>query len=204
MKIKVCGITRLKDLNALDSIGVDFVGTIRYPGSARYCASVDAFKTKRRFSKVAVFVNESPKAVIDFCKQIGATYAQLHGNETPAVCEEINKHVHVIKAFHVDGTLPPVSAYEGVASLFLFDTKSTSYGGSGRKFDWNLLMSYSGKTKFLLSGGLVPGDSAELNRLKKVLPMMLGVDLNSGFEIAPGIKQIELIKQFKTNLNESR
>ena len=102
----------------------------------------------------------------------------------------------IIKAFNVnenfdfETTLP----YEKVADYFLFDTKTPLHGGSGQKFDWRLLDKYTGHIPFLLSGGIGPDDAEEILKINH--PKLTGIDVNSGFEDEPGVKNIEKLKNF--------
>jgi phosphoribosylanthranilate isomerase len=123
---------------------------------------------------------------------------QLHGNETPEYCAELKTKYkcEIIKAFGIksEDDLSHTSGYDGVCDYFLFDAKTELYGGSGNKFDHNLLVNYKGKTPFFLSGGITPQDAVNIsNSLHK---SCIGVDINSGFEISPGLKNVEQVKKF--------
>ena len=85
-------------------------------------------------------------------------------------------------------------SYAGLCDYYLFDTKTSAYGGSGKQFDWEIVKSYTGETPFLLSGGIGPDSIPALKEFKH--PMLAGYDLNSRFEIHPGIKDIPLLKEF--------
>ena len=127
----------------------------------------------------------------------GLDYLQLHGHESPDTCRTLRERGYaIIKAFPIadEEDLKMTADYEGRADYFLFDTKCSGYGGSGRRFDWSVLSGYKGRTPFLLGGGIAP-DSVEAVRNFRH-PKLAGIDLNSGFETAPGIKDAEKLKTF--------
>ena len=111
-----------------------------------------------------------------------------------------NQGLKIIKAFRVDESFQfhKTKPFETIADYFLFDTKSNLPGGSGKKFDWKILEKYKGKTPFFLSGGIQPEDAEEIKKIDH--PQLAGVDLNSGFEDEPGLKNIEKLKNFITEL----
>ena len=121
---------------------------------------------------------------------------QLHGDENISFVKVISKKIPVIKAFRLDEKFDfeQLSDFENYCSYFLFDTKDKLYGGTGKKFNWEILQKYSGNTPFLLSGGISPGDAARINQVNH--PKFEGIDINSGFEKKPGIKNIDHIKKF--------
>lgn len=129
---------------------------------------------------------------------------QLHGEESPVMIQnlkatvvpDIRKELKVIKAISIANKddLQKCQQYEGLVDMFLFDTKCASVGGSGKKFDWQMLQAYKGNTPFLLSGGISPDDAESIKEFHH--PMFAGVDLNSKFEIEPGFKDVEKVKTF--------
>ena len=124
-------------------------------------------------------------------------YLQLHGNEPPELCQALREQgFSIIKAFSVSAIadLEKTNDYENCADFFLFDTKCANYGGSGMQFDWSVLFSYQGKTPFLLSGGIHPGSVEAIKNFEH--PRFTGIDLNSGFEIEPGLKDVEKLEEF--------
>ncbi len=147
--------------------------------------------------KAAVFVNEESTKVIHIARKYGFTHVQLHGHESPAFCREIcESGFRVIKAFHIGPgfSFETMEPYAGTAHFFLFDTGSGHWGGSGHKFDWNLLARYPLDVPFFLSGGLRPGDEEVIAGITH--PAFYGIDLNSGFEDAPGHKNPEKLRSF--------
>ena len=121
----------------------------------------------------------------------------LHGSESPDDCLRLqDRGLRVIKAFRIGtaGDLEATAAYEAACSYFLFDTKTPAYGGSGKTFDWTVLDAYRGQTPFLLSGGIGPEHVRALKAFRH--DRLVGYDLNSRFEQAPGIKDVEKITRF--------
>jgi len=155
-----------------------------------------------------VFVNAAPEEVAAKCMDYRLDYIQLHGIETPqyliSLREQLPEKVKIIKAFSIQNAedLKRASGYEGLCDYFLFDTKTSGYGGSGEAFDWNILQQYKGFTEFLLSGGIAPDSLEALSRFQHKL--CAGVDLNSRFETAPGIKDIPLLKEFVQQLKQNK
>jgi len=150
---------------------------------------------------VGVFVNQTIEEIAEKANNHTLDFVQLHGNETPEFCEKLaTKNIKIIKAFSVDENFDfsATKPFEKGVSLFLFDTKGNNYGGNGIKFNWELLQNYTGKTPFLLSGGISKNDSEEIKKFKH--PAFLGIDINSGFELEPGLKNIKEIKEFKNLL----
>ena len=133
---------------------------------------------------------------------------QLHGNETPEYISQIRTtelfskpyKIEIIKAFSVDENFDfkKIKAFENICDFFLFDTKGENYGGNGIKFNWEILQKYKGNTPFLLSGGISKQDAEEIKSIHH--KSFEGVDVNSGFEIEPGMKNINDIKEFKYKL----
>ncbi len=196
MKIKICG---LRD-NFLEvaALKPDFLGLIFYEKSPRFVPqNVDnQLKQKTLGSqKVGVFVNESEEKILKIIKEFNLDFVQLHGNETPDFCEKIREKIPVIKAFGVSSKEDLLAAqkyYQSVDYL-LFDTKTSGFGGSGRKFDWSILNEEEIQKPFLLSGGIDLDVLDEIKTLK--IKNLVGVDLNSRFEISPTLKDIEKLQK---------
>lgn len=205
LHIKVCGLTRLDELPRLEAMGVDFAGMIFYPPSPRYIASVPQTAPtpsyQGRLRKVGVFVN-APEAWIEWAvKRYDLQVIQLHGDESPAYCARLReKGLNIIKTFPVaDDPFPDTRPYETSCDYFLFDTASLQKGGTGKRFNWQMLHAYQGNIPFFLSGGIGPEHVPEILSLSH--PQLFAVDINSRFEIAPGIKNLAQIKQFICQLN---
>lgn len=198
MKIKVCGITTSEQALEISAL-VDYIGFIFHPKSRRYTAnSFPSLHAK----KTGVFVNLPIKDVIRTAKLEKLDAVQLHGGEPPEYCAALQQ-LTVIKSFGVDASFDfsELRNYEPYVDYFLFDTKTELHGGSGKKFNWELLNNYQLETPFFLSGGIRPEmlpEILELNHSK-----LAGIDLNSGFEKSPGIKNLQLLKQFIHELNSN-
>ena len=204
--VKVCGMRDPENIRTILTTGVDWIGLIFYPRSPRYVGD-DAVQLKekldhagRSVKKVGVFVDAPTEQMLRFANDYGLDYLQLHGNESPDVCYSLQKRgLAVIKAFSIATAddLKKTKDYEGRADYFLFDTKSEAYGGSGQRFDWRVLSAYEGETPFLLSGGLALDSLSDLQQFSH--PRFAGIDLNSGFEVAPASKDADALRHFITN-----
>ena len=167
-------------------------------------SSKDSSKTPAR---VGVFVDDMVQNIVTRVVNYHLDYVQLHGNEPREMCEnlrstldpDIRPGIKIIKAISVSDAsdIQKYKEYVGAVDLFLFDTKCKTVGGSGRQFDWQVLEQYDGEVPFLLSGGIGPEDASRLHAFHH--PKCIGIDLNSRFEIEPGVKDVEKLKGF---LNE--
>lgn len=198
MLIKVCGMRKPDNIRQVEALNIDWMGFIFYPRSPRFVGEAlvgTVHETSAR--KVGVFVNASPEAMIEKAQRYKLDYLQLHGDESPDDCYALQKRgFALIKAFSIatEEDLEKTVDYEGRVDYFLFDTKCSSYGGSGKQFDWSVLTAYKGETPFLLSGGINP-DS--INAIRNFHHRRLaGIDLNSGFETEPGVKDAIKLKAF--------
>lgn len=179
----------------------DFLGFIFYMKSARFVGKDFSSKQLKAIpeaiQKVGVFVNELPEKVIEICKRLGFQVAQLHGSESPEYCKQIKvSGLTVFKAFSVDNSFEfdQLSGYSEVCDYFLFDTKGHLPGGTGQKFNWELLKNYTGSVPFFLSGGIGPDDLEAIRNFEH--PRWRGLDVNSGFEIASALKDVEKVRSF--------
>jgi phosphoribosylanthranilate isomerase len=218
--IKVCGLTDPHNIMDLIKLEPDMMGLIFYKKSPRFVDILPLstwFKSKGNgllgnVKKVGVFVNEEPSEIIARCVDFDLQFLQLHGNEDPnylksliTLLNENNLgHTKIIKAFGVSESFDfkTLSDFNILISYFLFDTKTEKKGGSGLKFPWSKLEEYVFSTPFLLSGGIGPLDVEELKRLDH--PKLAGFDVNSKFEMSPGMKNISLLQVFFNSLNEFR
>ncbi|QIA09365.1 phosphoribosylanthranilate isomerase [Draconibacterium halophilum] len=198
LKIKVCGMKFTQNREQVEALDVDLLGYIFYGPSKRFVGdSPDAGLFQSTKPKVGVFVNENAFEILGLAKNLGFDYVQLHGKENPKTCGILqDQDLHVLKAFPMDEefNFAATTAFEESVDYFLFDTKTKQHGGSGKKFNWQLLENYKGETPFFLSGGIGSDDAAEIKELNH--PMLAGVDLNSGFEDEPGLKNIEKLEKF--------
>ena len=200
MKIKVCGMKDPENMRALAELPINMMGMVFYEKSPRCVDDQDAEAINAlslTIPKVGVFVDATKEAIINKVKLFGLQSVQLHGHESPEFCRELRKSgVKIIKAFQIK-TIEDINAclpYGDCCDYFLFDTPTTKYGGSGNKFDWKILSLYSGATPFILSGGISPEDAETIKQLD--FPQLFAIDLNSRFETAPGIKDIDSIRRF--------
>ncbi|HYX09140.1 MAG TPA: phosphoribosylanthranilate isomerase [Bacteroidales bacterium] len=201
MKIKVCGITTIQDAAFLHQQDVDYAGFIFYPKSPRYVGKEpdpELFSaTGHDVKNVGVFVNSPTGEVIDMANDFQLDLVQLHGEETPAYCQEIKSAgIEIIKAFRVDDNFDPSvsAAFSPCSDYFLFDTKSSNYGGAGKKFNWQILNDITSLKPFFLSGGIGPDDAEEIMNLQ--LPALHAIDINSKFETKPGSKDHQKLQLF--------
>ncbi len=211
MRIKVCGLTNVNQVRQLNELGIEFAGFNFYPRSPRYVyKSMPATTIKKirgKINKVGIFVNEDPDELLRTVDECGLYLVQLHGDESPKYCEKIANYISIIKVFRLsdnDNVEWKIKDYYEVADMFMFDTESPKYGGGGKKFDWKLLKDVEIKKPFFLAGGIGPNDIEELKifEKEKVAKDLFAIDINSKFEVAPGVKDIELIKTFKRRLSE--
>ncbi len=198
MKLKICGMRDRANIQGLGQLEIDFIGLIFYEKSQRFVANeeeLNPLNLPYSIKKVGVFVNAGIDYILEKVNQFGLDYAQLHGEESFDFCKSLKeKGIGVIKVFSVSGELPEnlISQYEPVVNFFLFDTKTSKYGGSGVKFNWDLLNDYSFETPYFLSGGINAKDIHDI--IKKNLPGLFAIDVNSGVEIGPGIKDLKKVK----------
>ncbi len=204
MNIKVCGITEMKQLQQLDGLDIDFAGLIFYPESPRYVGDKlpkkDVKKADFDLKKVGVFVNPELIDVLDAIDDYGLQVVQLHGDESPEICDDLSGEVEVIKAFRISGNEDIdklVTPYDAVCDYYLFDTGGLqeSLGGTGKQFDWNILKNAKIEKPFFLSGGISVSDAAKIKAFRH--PDFFGVDINSRFETEPGVKDMSKVLQFK-------
>ena len=201
------------------ALPIHFMGFIFYEKSPRFVT--DAIEVLRScpedLTRVGVFVNADIDYVLDKILEYELNAVQLHGSETPLYVHDLavfmwkkhkiqpNVEVEIIKAFSVDEYFDfnKTKDYKGLVDYFLFDTKTPQYGGAGIKFDWSILKKYQEKTPFLLAGGITENDVEAVLELEKEMPQLYGLDLNSKFEHAPALKNIEKLKLFIEKLKAS-
>ncbi|MBK5720423.1 phosphoribosylanthranilate isomerase [Dysgonomonas sp. Marseille-P4677] len=199
MKIKVCGMKYPDNIKDLGTLPIHFMGMIFYQKSPRYVENLilpDLKILPDYIKRVGVFVNSDIDFILNKVNKYNLDLIQLHGNESPEFCKGLNRMLPIIKAFSIadSSDIDKTKAYDGLQGYFLFDTKTPQYGGSGQKFDWSILETYTGNTPFFLSGGISINDIDEIKKIKH--PQFYGLDLNSKFEKEPGLKDITLLQQF--------
>lgn len=220
--IKVCGMSHPDNIQAVAQLSIDMMGFIFYPKSSRYVgmqssltgllpdnakkeiAGIGNGRQKRGPQKVGVFVNAKVQDIIQRVVAFDLDAIQLHGTETPTfirnlrstIIPDIKPTLKIFKAVGMAsaGDFDICRQYEGIVDMFVFDTKCDSHGGSGKRFDWSMLNAYQQSTPFLLSGGISYGDIGRIRKINH--PQFAGIDINSRFEIEPGVKDIELLAKF--------
>lgn len=204
MNIKVCGITTRKQLEQLDGLDIEFAGFNFFKGSPRYVGDKIAPKELANIDldikKTGVFVNAGYDEIMKIVEKYSLDLVQLHGDESPALCEEISDEIEVIKVFRVADTDrtsldDQIAEYDEVCDYYLFDTASKAdAGGTGKKFDWQKIVQSKIEKPFFISGGVGPSDGPLIKAFRH--PDFYGVDINSQFEKEPGVKDMGLILQF--------
>lgn len=207
MVIKVCGIKSKENVEFVSALDIDMVGLNFYPPSVRYISpdiSPNHFALlPKKIKKVGVFVNESQEKIDAIASKFDLDYIQLHGDESVEFCKSISQKYKTIKVFRVTKETDISVTYDfSFVDYFLFDTATKHFGGSGKKFDWSQLEKYNGDTPFLLSGGIGPTDAMAI--LEYDHPQFFGIDINSKFESAPGIKHAQLVIPFVQKIIDSR
>lgn len=184
-----------ENIRAIEQTKADLMGFIFHPKSPRFVASLPEYMPKKQ-KRVGVFVNASLEQILAKAQKFSLEYIQLHGDEPPAFCSELkNRGLKVIRAQRIANADDIIRAESyNMADLMIFDTKTELYGGSGKKFNWQLLENYKGCVPFLLSGGIRSDTFEEI----KVFfhPQFAGIDLNSGFEISPALKDVGKLNNF--------
>lgn len=210
MNIKVCGITQLKQLQQLDGLNIDFAGLNFYKDSPRYLdgkiAKEELQATDFDIKKTGVFVDAEMIDILDAIDDYGLDVVQLHGNESPEMCQDLSDEVEVIKVFKIgDGKVDIdelVAGYDDVCDYYLFDTAATdgTKGGTGKKFDWKIITKAKIEKPFFVSGGISIDDIAAIKKIKH--PDFYGIDINSKFEKEPGVKDMAKILQLLQELKK--
>ncbi len=203
--VKVCGLNSPENVEQLQNLPIDYFGYVFHAPSKRYAGS-EGITNSRLFSvngnRTGVFVNAEAEKIKATARQCRLSHIQLHGNEPPSFCQALkNSELRVIKSFRVDADFDfeACSGYVSVCDFFLFDTMGKLPGGNGKKFSWDILDRYRGPVPFFLSGGICPGDEERIAKFEH--PFFYGIDLNSRFEDAPGIKNCVKLSNFLTRLH---
>ena len=204
MKLKVCGMREPGNMLQVALLQPDYMGFIFYPKSPRYVG--ETFEIPADFptqiKRVGVFVNASTEEMIRLTNRYALDYLQLHGEESTAQVQELkNADLKVIKVFSVSDAFDfsVTRPYESLVDFFLFDTKGMYYGGNARAFDWAILKQYDQHVPFFLSGGIAPENVAAVRLLETM--NLHALDVNSGVEEEPGIKNPDKIKAIQNYIN---
>ncbi|MEO1053956.1 MAG: phosphoribosylanthranilate isomerase [Bacteroidota bacterium] len=207
IKLKVCGMRHPKNIADIVSMKSDYLGLIFYPESPRYVGNTltsdEVKQIPNEVKKVGVFVNESVDKVASIVNEWELDYAQLHGGETREQCRLLKEQdVKIIKVFWIsdDFDFDVLKAYEPYVDFFLFDTKGKHPGGNGETFNWDVLKNYNSIRPMFLSGGI---GLEEAERLCERDDLNIHtIDVNSRFEIEPGMKDVDKIKKLKEVINK--
>ncbi|MEO1257749.1 MAG: phosphoribosylanthranilate isomerase [Bacteroidota bacterium] len=219
MKIKICGLRQTENIKSLLPLQPDYLGFIFYEKSRRFAEgalnsqfiksprfakSSSKGKTTKTPIKTGVFVNEELSEIKAVVEKYELNAVQLHGDESVEFCEKLkDENIQVIKVFsvHDEFDFNQTKKYDSVVDLFLFDTKGKERGGNGIAFNWEILKKYNGEKPFFLSGGIGPEDAAEIKKINH--PKLYGVDINSRFEVEPGLKNIKTVELFFKKLKNT-
>lgn len=202
MKLKICGLKDPENIKEVAALKPDYMGFIFYPQSKRFVGNdFDMPEINPSIKKVGVFVNESKSTVLEKIGKHKLDYVQLHGNESAEFCAELSKSfTKIIKAFGIDENFDLLSlrGYENHCEYFLFDTKTPEFGGSGKSFDKSILNKYKLSKPYFLSGGI---GMEEIASIGHPVSKYFAIDVNSKFEIEPGIKDINKLKSLQHELS---
>lgn len=225
--IKVCGMRDADNIRQVAALDIDWMGFIFYPQSPRYVQQISSntgiipdrpsieestagSHKGKRIKRVGVFVDDMPQNIVTRVYNYDLDIVQLHGSESTVMIDnlrrtidpDIHKGIKIMKALNVRivDDVARYKEYEGHVDYFLFDTKTPLKGGSGEQFDWSVLSAYDGHTPFLLSGGIGPADAGRVRKFNH--PKCIGIDVNSKFEIEPGMKDVAKLREFIKNVKQ--
>ena len=219
MKLKVCGMKYIVNIQEVAALQPDYLGFIFYDKSKRNFDGIIP-ELPKSIKKVGVFVNASIDEVVSKINQYNLQVVQLHGDESVQFCkelrqtelvsvshDEISKQVRnkleVIKVFGIKESFDfdILKPYESVVDYFLFDTKGKERGGNGVVFDWKVLSDYPFSKPFFLSGGIGLEQLEEIQKIRKTDLPIYALDVNSKFELEAGFKSVENIQRFKNEIS---
>ena len=211
MKLKVCGLTKINQIQELISLNTDFLGFIFYEKSPRFVLnhlSLEEISEINHQGKVGVFVNETVEKISEISEKAKLSFIQLHGDEDEEFVKKLrlslSKNIKIIKVIRIGNDfekfkneISKISNLKSQISNLLFDTDSKAFGGTGQTFDWQILNEIEIPIPYFLSGGI---SLENIHQLSTINHQPLALDINSKFEIEPGIKNLEKIKIFKSLL----
>lgn len=215
LKLKVCGMRQPENIKEIAELHPDYLGLIFYEKSPRFVAQTIG-QLDSEIRKTGVFVDASEEYILEKVRDYELGAVQFHGSENPQFClqlkkklEQENPEVEVIKVFGIkdDFDFKNLEPYEGVVDFYLFDTKGKNKGGNGITFNWKILKDYPSSTPFFLSGGIGEEEVSEIIsfykdfKSRKKEHLFYGLDVNSKFETAPGLKNAEKLKLFKESFS---
>lgn len=212
MKLKICGMKL--NIGEVAALQPDYLGFIFWEPSKRFFdGSIP--ELDKTISKVGVFVDANIDEIIGHTKRFSLNAIQLHGDESAEFCtklkeqfEKQNIKIDILKVFSIKDSFDfsQLGPFENCADFFLFDTKGKLPGGNGYQFNWEVLKGYPSEKPYFLSGGIGPEelDSVLEFLQKEESKYCHAIDVNSKFEIAPGLKDIDNLKEFKNRLFETK
>lgn len=206
LKIKVCGLTQMQQIRELIDLNIDFLGFIFYEKSPRFVLNHLNLKNiaeSPHFRKVGVFVNESIKGIVETVNEAQLDIVQMHGNEDEIFIQRLKQalgeNIKIIKVFRIENQMPAIESWNlDEIDYFLFDTDSKAFGGTGQTFNWSILNQIEIPKPYFLSGGI---SLENFNQMLLIKNKPFAIDINSKFEIQPGIKDLEKIKLFKSKIS---
>jgi phosphoribosylanthranilate isomerase len=205
IKLKICGMRDAENIMQVAALSPDYMGFIFYPKSPRFVGN--DFKIPAQFPtniiRVGVFVNESTENILKHAEGHNLRFLQLHGEESVKQCQELKGHNYqIIKVFSIDEVFDfeITKYYSESVDFFLFDTKGKYYGGNAKTFRWRQLDQYNQQVPFFLSGGLSPENVSDVADLKGM--NIHALDVNSGVESAPAMKDLARVQELKENLKQ--
>jgi phosphoribosylanthranilate isomerase len=205
MKLKVCGMKYLENIQEVATLQPDYLGFIFYDKSKRNFEGIIP-ELPESIKKIGVFVNATLDEIVSKVNQYNLQVVQLHGDESVEFCKELHqarKEVEIIKVFGIidEFNFDVLKPYLAVVDYFLFDTKGKERGGNGITFDWKVLSDYPFSKPFFLSGGIGLEQTLEINKIKKTDLPIYALDVNSKLEMEAGLKSVENIKKFKDEIS---
>ena len=202
--IKICGMKYPDNILEIGSLLPDYMGFIFWEKSARYFDGVIP-NLPKSIKKVGVFVNAAQDEILEKIAKYDLQAIQLHGDESVEFCQELKENVkqvqiEIIKVFSVDNSFDfeVLKPFETICDYFLFDTKGKLPGGNGTTFDWKVLENYPSNKPFFLSGGIGINEMEAVKEITKTNLPLYAIDVNSKFEIEPGLKNIQLCRDVAT------
>ena len=209
MKLKVCGLTKINQIQELISLNVDFLGFIFYEKSPRFVLnhlSLEEISEINHQGKVGVFVNETVEKISEISEKAKLSFIQLHGDEDEKFILQLRQilgnNIKIIKVIRIgnqsfDELQKTINQQPSTVNYLLFDTDSKAFGGTGKTFDWQILNEIEIPIPYFLSGGI---SLENIHQLSTINHQPLALDINSKFETEPGSKDLEKIKTFKSLL----
>ena len=210
-QLKVCGLTKMDQIQELISLNTNFLGFIFYEKSPRFVLnhlSLEEISEINHQGKVGVFVNERIEKIVEISEKSNLNFIQLHGDEDEEFIKKLrqslSENTKIIKVIRIgdnktnfENEIKKITNIKSQISNLLFDTDSKAFGGTGKTFDWQILNEIEIPIPYFLSGGI---SLENIHQLSTINHQPLALDINSKFETEPGSKDLEKIKTFKSLL----